>query len=243
MKPTTDVVDVSNQVDNVQSLALVNGDAQKQLTTIPSTNTSGQSKHPGIDPSMQKPICRFYKKGKCKYGISGKSGGECSYRHPKICKKYTNYGKFSDQGCNSSSCDKWHPRICYTGVNTGKCLKKDCRYYHGSFIKRGPLINAEVDYAPRSNTNRSNDDCTQNTPDLGINDTNSIQKSFLEVVQILRQDMERWKGQIIETVQGYPLAQIRASMGIQPHPPQVGGYHALSPSLPHFPPLSQTQTT
>ena len=46
-------------------------------------------------------ICKFFKKGSCKYGLSGTSGGKCKYHHPKICHKYANYGKFGEKGCNS----------------------------------------------------------------------------------------------------------------------------------------------
>ena len=84
----------------------------------------------------KKPICRFYKKGICKYGLSGKTGGECKYQHPKLCKKYSNFGKFSASGCKDASCDKWHPRICYTGVNTGVCSRRNCPFFHGNLIKR-----------------------------------------------------------------------------------------------------------
>ena len=32
-------------------------------------------------------ICRFYKNGVCRYGLSGKNGGNCSFSHPKPCNK------------------------------------------------------------------------------------------------------------------------------------------------------------
>lgn len=159
----------------------------------PTATTTGDN---GDKDTAVIPVCRFYKKGYCKFGHSGKSGGVCKYRHPKVCKKYTNYGRFSPNGCQNADCKKWHPRICYTGVNTGVCVKKNCPYFHGSQVRR------DMNHGT-ANTNRHGVD---NAEAQSIHDDNENDKQlssessnvFLDVVASLRREMQLWKSQIIE---------------------------------------------
>ena len=89
--------------------------------------------------STEKPICNFYKKGKCKYGIRGKN---CQFKHPKICPKLLKHGNKSPNGCNAGTkCTMFHPRMCSSSIRKGECFNLDCTYTHVKGTKRDPVIN------------------------------------------------------------------------------------------------------
>ena len=184
----------------------------------------------------------------------------CKFKHPKVCKKYANYGKFSDKGCSSQSrCDKWHPKICYTGVNTGKCLRLDCPFYHGNGILRD-VASQPTNLSKNGNNHRQvTDDKVAHSSDNRPNNNDSEtqnQNIFLDMVQELRRDIDIWRKQIIESVQGYPSAQ--SSLYTNAPPPlnnmsggSVMGHHScisqledrpfltnVPNHLPHFPELA-----
>ena len=56
---------------------------KKKLLTKKQTKSK---KTPKKNPET-KPICRFYSRGNCRHGTSGHTNGECSYDHPKPCRK------------------------------------------------------------------------------------------------------------------------------------------------------------
>lgn len=72
-------------------------------------------------------VCRYYKAGKCKHGFSGKTGGECKFLHPTMCKKFRNHGN-RENGCKDSKCKNVHVQICPNSYRTGKCSNSDCKY-------------------------------------------------------------------------------------------------------------------
>ncbi|KAK3890046.1 hypothetical protein Pcinc_005961 [Petrolisthes cinctipes] len=60
--------------------------------------------------NVSRPICRFYKRGVCKYGISGRG---CKFDHPKPCQRLIQHGPRGNQGCKSGQkCQKYHPMLC-----------------------------------------------------------------------------------------------------------------------------------
>ncbi|KAG0730155.1 hypothetical protein GWK47_003321 [Chionoecetes opilio] len=75
-----------------------------------------------------KPICRFYRKGICKYGSGGK---DCNFRHPKPCKKLINHGLESKHGCKlGKDCQDYHPFLCRNSMQKGECFIEKCKYTH-----------------------------------------------------------------------------------------------------------------
>ena len=73
-------------------------------------------------------ICRFYRRGQCKYG---KRGRDCKFQHPEACTKYIKYGAGSLQGCTlGKKCGKFHPQICFASGKGRECNRENCRYLH-----------------------------------------------------------------------------------------------------------------
>ena len=66
---------------------------------------------------MTKNVCRKFKFGHCKYGVT------CKYNHIKeVCKA---------KNCNISDCEKRHPRICKFIAFYGRCkFMTYCDYSH-----------------------------------------------------------------------------------------------------------------
>ena len=102
-------------------------------------------------------ICRFYKKGSCKFG---RKGTECPYSHPKPCRKLMQHGNKAPRGCKEgSNCSDYHPRMCSNSITTGECYKSNCPYVHvkGTKRKRGGETNIQhsIDHVNDKNTQNS----------------------------------------------------------------------------------------
>ena len=83
------------------------------------------------------PICRFYKKGKCKHGIKGRN---CQYYHPKACSKLMKYGNKGPKGCGAGiKCANYHPRMCASSIKQGQCLNEACTFTHVKGTRRKAL--------------------------------------------------------------------------------------------------------
>lgn len=79
-------------------------------------------------------ICRFYIKGKCKYGLKGR---DCQFIHPKPCTKLLKYGNKQPRGCNlGTKCQSFHPRMCSSSITRGECFNLDCKFTHVKGTKR-----------------------------------------------------------------------------------------------------------
>ena len=67
-------------------------------------------------------VCSFYRKGTCRYGISGKG---CSRSHPKPCRKFLQHGNKGPRGCDEgNNCSKFHPRLCSSSLIRGGMLER-----------------------------------------------------------------------------------------------------------------------
>ena len=65
---------------------------QKELENeLPLENESSIHDSKG-NSNQESKICHFYVKGNCRYGLSGKKGGICSFLHPKPCNKLIKHG-------------------------------------------------------------------------------------------------------------------------------------------------------
>ena len=94
------------------------------------------SKHQGTIPSDAKarPICAYYRRGQCRYGMSGKG---CSRAHPSLCRKLMNNGNKHPQGCSKGkSCDKFHPKMCPSSIDHRECLNDECSMWHVKGTRR-----------------------------------------------------------------------------------------------------------
>lgn len=110
-------------------------DKQETVKTQSSTMTK--------QPNKMKDICSFYRKGTCRYGLSGKG---CPREHPKPCKRLLSHGTKAPYGCTlgRDKCDSFHPKMCPTSIKRGECFKEDCKLKHVAGTKRTPPKNENV---------------------------------------------------------------------------------------------------
>ena len=106
---------------DLQEVISPNADSQNNQSQIGQSGDTQNSQAPA--PASQ--MCKFYKKGKCRYGK------ECRNEHPKFCKKFIKYGslKYCPQGCDGK-CEKPHPDACRDSLRTKECNREKCRFYH-----------------------------------------------------------------------------------------------------------------
>ena len=59
----------------------------------------------GLTPKREAQICKFFKNGRCK-----KEEGECKFAHPRICRKFNQFGpkEGNNKGCGEN-CSFFHP--------------------------------------------------------------------------------------------------------------------------------------
>ena len=101
-----------------------------------------------------RPVCKFYRRGRCKYGISGKKDGTCMQYHPKPCKKFLENGTRRRGGCTRvSDCRFFHPSVCYSSLQERICLNENCKYVHIKGTRRFAQPQTET-VADRENTYR-----------------------------------------------------------------------------------------
>ena len=149
-------------------------------------------------PDTQPNICSFYRKGTCRYGISGRG---CSKAHPKPCRKLLQHGTKAPHGCTlGRNCDKFHPRLCASSLRKGVCFKQGCRQWHIAGTSR---TSPEMD-------------CTDHIPhqDSSVNKQNTETSAFLDALRLL-------KAEILEAMD-LKLAVMASS---QPTPTQQNMFH------------------
>ena len=95
----------------------------------PSRQNNGHNNGATQDIEARKSrICSFYRRGTCRYGISGKG---CSRSHPKPCRKFMQHGNKTPRGCSEGrACSKFHPQICNNSLTKGECLNEKCTFPH-----------------------------------------------------------------------------------------------------------------
>ena len=87
-----------------------------------------------------RPICRYYKNGTCRHGISGKG---CPHQHPKACKILIQHGNRGPRGCrNGNKCEDFHPKMCPQSLIARECLTLDCPLRHVAGTKRTTTRNS-----------------------------------------------------------------------------------------------------
>jgi hypothetical protein len=78
------------------------------------------------------PLCKHYKRGRCRHGVTGKTmvnGSACKFLHPKKCLKYCRYGNDEHKGCQGS-CAFFHPFLCRNSIRFKKCYDRECTFTH-----------------------------------------------------------------------------------------------------------------
>jgi hypothetical protein len=120
----------------------INGMAEEEVIEDDQSDKTGEKSEPAKNIKQERKIlqnvCKFYRAGKCIYGMSGKNrdkrGNICPYEHPEICKKYKMF-EDKEKGCQIKDCNKMHVKHCKY-YNTCKDYKaghndnNNCRFYH-----------------------------------------------------------------------------------------------------------------
>lgn len=107
---------------------------QKRKKRHPRSTHGREENSKKTKKEQAKSTCPFYRKGTCRYGISGKG---CSKSHPAPCRKLLNHGTQNDRGCNKGKgCENFHPKMCTSSLNHGECLLETCRLRHVRGTKR-----------------------------------------------------------------------------------------------------------
>ena len=89
-----------------------------------STSSEHHADKDASENEKSKTICRFFRNGNCKYGMTGK---ECKFTNPKV---RCNRGK---------KCKDFHPKMCINSLRKGECFSETCGFHHVKGTKRHPL--------------------------------------------------------------------------------------------------------
>ena len=126
------------------------------------------------DSSKKTNVCIHHKKGRCKFGISGRKMvdgrlQECEYQHPRVCDKLLREGDRSKSGCKGG-CEKFHPKMCFSSMNTKTCEHdKECRNgYHVRGTKKSSNPNLQAAMGGQKKKSSPPTRCLANFPNLGV---------------------------------------------------------------------------
>ena len=212
--PTTQPQDEDTDVDG----GVEEGESQNNQDPSSQTNASGQN-NTGIQPVRQRPrvplqqpartdesvpepsICKFYRLGRCRHGISGKKDGTCIHRHPKPCQKFLTNGDRRQRGCTlGKRCQDFHPQMCTTSLRERLCHRENCKFMHVKGTKRAernsdqgaPLYNSNVEASPtqRIDKRRAPSNNNQATPKVDETFLGQI-KSLGDHMQLITKRLER----------------------------------------------------
>ena len=174
-------------------------------TSIPSQNNLMPSPGTGSPPSSQVPqprsrnlgICSYFRKGTCRYGISGRG---CPKQHPKACRKLILHGNRGPRGCSKgNNCDSFHPKMCHQSLVAGECLTLNCKLRHVAGTKRNTSRgrNQPDDHHkargrnPNYGQTRQNGNASppQQTSQQSDPQDSSNQRDFLEMLNAMRTEI------------------------------------------------------
>ncbi len=140
------------------------------------------------DPVNKTPakVCIHYRNNRCRHGISGKN---CSFMHPKPCKKLLTHGDKHKLGCKKAQkCIFFHPKMCRDSLSKNECLNENCKCLHVKGTRRTKTQNSTVMQ-------------TQQTPTMeymlappvasGVQEnTNTTENSFLDLLQKIQNRLQ-----------------------------------------------------
>ena len=200
--------------------------------------TSEPNDQPDDDTEVaKKKVCRFYAKGTCTHGVSGKN---CAFEHPKACPKLLKHGTKSPRGCNlGKKCQMFHPKMCPSSITKAECFDKDCKLKHVKGTKRSETSSTRPGSKQGANLFQST---SCNKKDAMMKESkNSGSKDFLEEVRFLKTGMEKMESQMqmlmSHMTQEYSKKQLVAPMG-HSSTPQLAGPMSFPLSM-MYPPLHQ----
>ena len=128
-------------------------------------------------------VCSFYRRGTCRYGISGKG---CPRSHPKPCRRFMQHGNKTPRGCSEGrTCSKFHPQICNNSLTRGECLNDKCTFPHIKGTRRlnsppkRTQVERQVDRGPEAGVTRMG----------GNMESGNNQEDFLSALAVLKKEL------------------------------------------------------
>ena len=193
---------------------------EPQVRNGPNTSSNSQA------PSSAIPICKHYKTGRCKFGISGKKGGTCPKRHPNACTKFLTNGNRSRGGCTKgTNCNLFHPSMCHASMKDRKCLREDCKFMHIRGTKRSEneVVDKQITAPPAAQQVQ-----TENVRNVSSTNSNpNSNTTFLEMMKTMQDQISHMASKLEQVDAnyrslccqqlGYP-PQLRYPYPMQLHP-------------------------
>ena len=198
------------------------------------------SRNEQVDVGHAAAVCKFFRMGRCKHGISGKKDGNCPYSHPKPCRKFLDNGTKSRGGCTKGTgCNLFHPRVCHASLRSRTCVREDCKFQHIKGTKRThDQQESEVTNRMNQNQIQHQNTSSQAKPgrEMRQEASNSNQGSFLDIRE-LKEQMNAISGKLREIDLNYSLLLQQQSMLL----PQKLNQSPLYPQYNNI--IPQTQPT
>ena len=181
-------VDLTGVVQSIMETNDVPADAEPEVH-VPNTASEVQNREEN-QTIHDKPLCRFYKQGRCKFGISGRKEGLCPFSHPKSCKKFLENGTRGPRGCNKGNqCEYLHPLMCYRSIKEKICLKSDCKYLHIKGTRRSVISEPNSTALPKLMQVQTSRSPLHPANDDKITIPGSLETCFLEHLQLMRNEI------------------------------------------------------
>ena len=169
-------------------------------------------------------ICKHYRLGRCKHGISGKADGNCAYQHPKPCSKYMANGTRNHGGCNQGrNCNFFHPTVCNTSLRQRSCFRENCKFLHIRGTKRNRDQESNSSEQTRSTQIKQSSDGQSSQRDNSM----PVQSPFLCHIKELQNQLMAITTKLGEMDRNY-------SVLLQQHPMMLNQNLSSSPIIPQF---------
>lgn len=218
-----DTHDADTETDQEETTSAHRRHKSSTRSSVTRSNND-QGSHQENDGMKAKPICSFYRKGQCRYGISGKG---CPRAHPTLCRKLMNHGNKSPRGCTKGNeCNRLHPKMCSSSINYAECLNESCSLYHVKGTRR--LNSRPQSQEPSSQKKRNSQKMNQRYP--SNQPCTDAEDSFLEVLQVWKQELLEAMDRKIQEARDRPAAPIPVQYSQMPHP--APGHLIPSATLP-----------
>ena len=186
------------------------GPSNSDIQEIPDEDDEeepGETEHHNTPATHEReqdtPVCIHYKRGACRYGMSGQG---CQFRHPRPCRKLLNHGNRTNGGCNKGrKCEFLHPQMCYNSLYKNACHNSECKFKHvrGTW-KKEPGSHENI---PRHH------DASRRY------DNKDKPNDFLEILKVLQNDMYQMNNQIQSLMR--PPSHQAAQNTLPPRPPNA----------------------
>lgn len=241
-----DQEDNSDQPDHSDAQGQGSLGLNDSLTADPLTTNSQpahrqrqQRRHPPTTvQSMGGPqsVCKYYKQGRCRYGISGKKDGDCPYSHPKACQRFLTNGSNGRRGCSKNDCQLFHPNICNSSMKDRTCFRVNCKYLHLKGTKRSRESEVEATRSPSplipqntppSSSQRPNQD--RPSPPASSSEQNH-NHTFLDQVKAINLQMKEMTNKLYQMEANYSSLQFQLQTMSHQQP------KLLQPQLSMLPP-------